>query len=311
MIRILFLTSGNTANVFVKEQADALSELDVEISFFFIRGKGALGYLSCLDQLKQHISTWRPAILHAHYGLSGVLANLQREVPVITTYHGCDINRPALRLWSSFSLIFSRSNIFVSEAMRQKVRWLKKNSHFVVPMGVNTNVFFEMDQNEARKQLGLVSGKKYILFSSDFSNPVKNYQLASKAVKLLDDKVELLELKGYSREQVNLLMNACDLGLLTSIREGSSLFVKELMYVNRQIVSTNVGDVKSVFGNTSGCYVTGFEAQDICEKITLALRHSQETGRTAGRNRIFHLGLDSDTVAVKVRQIYQSIVSRG
>jgi glycosyltransferase involved in cell wall biosynthesis len=310
-MRVLFLTSGNTQNIFVKEQADALSELGVDPFFYSIQGKGILGYLSCLDDLKKTICLRHPAIVHAHYGLSGVLANLQRTVPVITTYHGCDINRLALRWWSSIPLVFSRNNIFVSQAMHQKIHWLNKTTHFVIPMGVNTHAFYEMDQKEARKQLNLDLDKTYVLFSSDFLIPVKNYELAVTAIDMLEKEVELLELKGYSREQVNLLMNACDAGLLTSVREGSPMFVKELMCVNRQIVATDVGDVKTVCGDIPGCHVTGFDPGDIAEKINLALQHSRTEGRTKGRERIFQLGLDGRTIAKKVLKIYRQVVPKG
>jgi glycosyltransferase involved in cell wall biosynthesis len=128
---------------------------------------------------------------------------------------------------------------------------------------------------------------------------------------MLEEEIELLELKGYSRKQVNLLMNACDVGLLTSVREGSPMVVKEMMCVNRQIVSTDVGDVKIVCNGISGCYVTGFDPGDIAEKITAALRHSRTEGRTKGRERIFQLGLDGRTIAEKVFQIYRQVASRG
>ena len=41
---------------------------------------------------------FKPDIIHAHYGLSGLLANLQRSIPVVTTYHGSDINLPKVFL---------------------------------------------------------------------------------------------------------------------------------------------------------------------------------------------------------------------
>jgi teichuronic acid biosynthesis glycosyltransferase TuaC len=172
-MRVFFIISGNTMNVFVKEQAAELSVLGVEAIFFPILGKGVSGYLSSLNYLKKMIRLHHPAIVHAHYGLSGVLANLQRLVPVITTYHGCDINRLALRCWSSIPLVLSRKNIFVSQAMQQKIHWLNKKTHFVIPMGVNTHTFYEMDQKVARKQLNLDPDKTYVLFSSDFQFQLK------------------------------------------------------------------------------------------------------------------------------------------
>ena len=46
-MKVLICASGNadTLSPFVKEQAESLKELDVEIDYFLIRGKGIWGYL--------------------------------------------------------------------------------------------------------------------------------------------------------------------------------------------------------------------------------------------------------------------------
>lgn len=62
-----------------------------------LQGKGINGYFKNLSAQKK-IKEFHPDIIHAHYGLSGLFANLQRKVPVVTTYHGSDINeRKVLR----------------------------------------------------------------------------------------------------------------------------------------------------------------------------------------------------------------------
>ena len=66
-------------------------------------------------------------------------------------------------------------------------------------------------------------------FASNFSNKVKNYQLAKKALKHLNKKIHLIELVGYNRDEVNILLNAVDFLLMTSISEGSHQIIKEAM----------------------------------------------------------------------------------
>ena len=100
---------------FVEEQARALLQQGCEVVFFGVQGKGIWGYLRCLPALKRAIRQHQPDLIHAHYGLSGLLANLQRIVPVVTTYHGSDINKPNILRFSKIAMRLSVRNIFVSK----------------------------------------------------------------------------------------------------------------------------------------------------------------------------------------------------
>ena len=116
-MKILIIASdkGGKFAPFIEEQIAALQACDVEIIRYGITGKGILGYLRELPALCRLIRTERPDLIHAHYGLSGLLANLQRLVPVVTTYHGSDINEPAILRLSKIAMRLSAYNIFVSK----------------------------------------------------------------------------------------------------------------------------------------------------------------------------------------------------
>ena len=125
--------------------------------------------------------------------------------------------------------------------------------------------------------------------------------MAKKAIDLIQyENVELIELKNYSRREVNLLLNAVDLALMTSITEGSPQFIKEAMACNCPIVSTNVGDVDEVIKNTDGCYIASDNAADISVKIIQALKFGK---RTNGRSQIDHF--DNKIISSKIIKIYQ------
>lgn len=270
-MKVLFVCSKNSGGIspFVSEQADALSIAGVQVVIFTIIGKGLIGYLGNLKRLKKTINDFQPDIVHAHYGLTGLLANFQRKVPVVTTFHGCDINRFSLRLFSYVPLLFSAFNIFVSAAQVKKVRYIARK-HLVVPCGVDFNVFKPVDKTNARMQLGWNTDKKYVLFSSGFDRPEKNAQLAKDALSLMPD-VELVELKGFSRAEVVLAMNASDVGLLTSLREGSPMFIKEMMACKRPIVSTNVGDVEEQLTGLKGCFIVPFDTHAVVYALNKAM----------------------------------------
>jgi glycosyltransferase involved in cell wall biosynthesis len=113
-------------------------------------------------------------------------------------------------------------------------------------------------------------GNKDILFAGCFINDVKDPELAKAAVECLKQQnrrvnghVELVELKGYIRSEVAMLLNASDCMLLTSHQEGSPQVVKETMACCCPVVSVDVGDVATTIGGLDGFVITTREPADI------------------------------------------------
>lgn len=304
-MKILFVCSKNSGGIspFVSEQANALTDAGMQVEIFTIIGKGLTGYLRNFKNLKKTISEFKPDVVHAHYGLTGLLANLQRKVPVVTTFHGCDINRLSLRLFSYIPLLFSKFNIFVSAAQVTKVK-LVARKHAVIPCGVDLNVFKPTSKVDARLQLGWETDRKYVLFSSNFDRPEKNAQLAKDSLSLMPD-VTLVELKGFSRTEVVLAMNAADVGLLTSFREGSPMFIKEMMACKRPVVSTNVGDVEEQLTGLKGCFVIPFDALAVVNALKVAM--SYETVEVDVER---YQKIDNQYVASELIGIYSTIIKK-
>jgi teichuronic acid biosynthesis glycosyltransferase TuaC len=299
-MKVLIVCSANSGKIapFIEEQVASLQALGIEMDYFFIQQKGIVGYLKLRKPLIQKIKDYKPDLIHAHYGLSGLLANLQRIVPVVTTYHGSDINNSTVFIFSFFSIVLSSHNIFVSEKNRKKSFLPYKNS--LIPCGVNTQLFKPTEKNQSRLELGLEVETKLVLFSGAFNNVVKNSKLAISAVSLLPE-VQLIEMKGYSRKQVALFMNAVDVALMTSHSEGSPQFIKEVMACNCPIVSVDVGDVADMIRGIDGCYIAHYDATDIADKLNLAISFGKQT---TGRKRIEELRLDSVLVAERIVDIY-------
>lgn len=300
-MKILIVCSENSGKIapFIIEQVDSIRNLSNDVEFFTVKQKGFLGYLRSRKPLLSKIKDFQPDIIHAHYGLSGLLANLQRKVPVVATYHGSDINNPKVLRFSRLSVQLSKHNIFVSE---KNIRIADVNKkHSLIPCGIDTAVFAPKDKSDARTKLGLDTEKNYILFAGSFSNDVKNPALAIEAVKLVPN-AELIELKGYTREEVALLMNAVDVCLMTSHTEGSPQFIKEAMACNCPIVSVDVGDVKEVISEVEGCYMVNYDAVEVASDLQKALGFNT---RTNGRKRIEELKLDLSEVAKRVVDVYK------
>lgn len=307
-MRILIVASYNQDRFapFIVEQVEALKRVGCEIGFFGVRGKGVKGYLKNLPALKKEIMTFQPNVIHAHYGLSGLLANLQMEVPVVTTYHGSDINDKMVLPFSKMAIRLSEWNIFVSQKTMLKVGI--KGNCTLLPCGTDLCNMQLTEKNEARRLMGLDVGKVFVLFAGAFENTVKNAALAKETVSLLhDNRVELLELKGYSREQVILLMCAANAFLLTSFSEGSPQVVKEAMACGCPIVSVDVGDVKERIEGLEGCFIsTTHNAKELAELLQKALSFE---GRTQGRKKLMTDGLDNNIVTQQLIGIYKKVVS--
>lgn len=312
-MKVLIVCSGTQGilSPFIKEQMDSSAKFGIEFSLFQIKKRGFLGYLLHLIPLRRIIKKIKPDLIHAHYGMSGLLANLQHSVPVVTTFHGSDINDANEFNYSKWAHRLSAASIFVEKSMLQKTK--KHDKSVIIPCGVDTSVFYPVSKIEASKKMGINSENLNILFSSAFNNPVKNYLLAKKSCDKVEIKagrgINLIELKSHRRDQVNLLMNASDCVLLTSFSEGSPQFIKEAMACNCPIVTTNVGDVEWVLGNTEGCYLTSFKPEDVAEKIKLAIEFRETYRQTRGRERIIELGLDSETVAKKIIEVYEKVLN--
>lgn len=304
-MRILVVASFNKGRFapFLLEQTKALESLGCELSFFGLQGKGVDGYLKNLPALKSQIEVFKPDVIHAHYGLSGLLANMQRKVPVVTTYHGSDINDKKVLPFSSMAMRLSAWNVFVSQKTMDIVS--PKRNFVLQPCGIDLCDLQLTSKEEARGKMHLEEIRKYILFAGAFDNAVKNAPLAKETAAQLGDDVELLELKGYTREEVTLLMCAVDAFLMTSISEGSPQVVKEAMVCGCPIVSVDVGDVKERVGGIAGCYVSQtYEPEELGELLRQALSFK---GKTMGRKRIVADGLDNRQVAIKLMKIYESI----
>ncbi|MDR2823969.1 MAG: glycosyltransferase [Prevotellaceae bacterium] len=304
-MKVLIVCSINSGKIapFIAEQADFLKKTACEVDFFTVEGKGISGYLKNWKVFLRKIADFQPDIIHAHYGLSGLLANLQRRVPVVTTYHGSDINNPKVLRFSKIAISLSRFNIFVSKKNIEKAK--PKKNYALLPCGVDTEIFFPLDnKNEIRKKLNFDIGEKYILFSSSFDNKVKNYDLAKKSVENLDNAI-LLELKGYTREQVALLMNAVDCVLMTSFTEGSPQFIKEAMACDCPIVSVDVGDVCKNLEGIINCYVIAdYDEKEIAVCLQRVLEKNE---RTNGHEKIIELNLDNKLVINRLMEIYKNI----
>lgn len=309
-------------NQFIKEQVEAITQVacdmpsgkckveSVKSEFYLVRGKGIAGYIHEIPKLRNAIQQFQPDVIHAHYGLCGLLANVAtRRIPVVTTYHGSDINKPKPRKFSKVSIRLSAWNIFVSQRTMDIVHGTELKHCSLIPCGVDMTDDQLQRREEARKVLGWKESDKKVLFAGMFED-IKGPELAKAAIENLRLQIadlELIELKGYTREEVNRLMCAVDCLLMASKSEGSPQVIKEAMACGCPIVSTDVGDVSERVAGVEGCFVLhNRDAQEMATAIKKAFAYK---GKTRGREKVIADGLDNREIARKLLKIYEQVKS--
>ena len=311
---------------FVLEQGESLRQLGIEVEYMSVRGN----YFLAVREPKRRIRECQPDIVHAHFGLSAITAELQSLVPVVTTFHNGETLNWHVNLMTSLFSLCAKHVVYVAQHIHDLVYFKAKN-HSIIPCGINMNDCHVIDQIAARQQLGFEDGVKYILFGGGFDNQRKNYAILREAVERIEQapwvpieggercgNIVCLEMKGLSRAECVLRMNACDLFALPSHSEGSPQALKEAMACNCPIVATDIADVRTLLSELPGHYILRnprktHERWDADEKsldeMTELLQEAlQFSGRTNGRDRILEMGLSNEQVAQRLIAIYQSLV---
>lgn len=307
-MKVLLICSKNSGKVvpFISEQADSLASMGVSIDWFFIEQKGIIGYLRMIPKFLKKNKSSQPDVIHAHYGLCGLVANMQRKTPVVTTYPGSDINTSYVRFFSILSMWLSKKNIFMGDRQLKKVeKWGNSIKNIIIPYGIDLGSFYAKSKEEARKILGFTNEQKIALFAGRFSREVKNAPLAFSAVNLIKG-LELHELTGnYSREEMCTLMNAVDVSLMTSFSEGSPQFIKETLACGCPVVSVDVGDVKEVIAGVENCYIAERNPEDIAAKLEKVLAKNE---RVEGSHIVDKYDLKK--IANELLAIYISVLQK-
>ena len=308
-MRVLFVSSGNSKSgitATVQSQGESLKKNGIELDYFAIQRKGAKGYIQSIARLRKFIKKKNYNLIHAHYFLSAIVASLSSKLPMVVSLMGSDTHMNLF--WKRIIKLFYRFrwNVTIVKSARMKTG-ISLDDAFVIPNGLDFHLFKPIERSVAKIKVGFNDNRHHIVFIANPERPEKKYSLAKKAIELIkNDHVELNTVSNVVQKIIPYYINSADVLLLTSSREGSPNVVKEAMACNCPIVSTDVGDVKEVIGNTEGCYICSYKPEDVANKIKLALDFGK---RTDGRKNIKHL--DENIIAKKIIDLYKKVLGNN
>jgi glycosyltransferase involved in cell wall biosynthesis len=293
-----------TYGIFVHDQIEDLAGLGVDVTTLFIDGsEHRSNYFRGVQELRRLLSRREFDLVHAHYGLTGAVAIAQRQVPVVTTFHGSDCEITWQRVVSRTVARWC-TPVFVSQDLAMR---LGCEAAHVIPAGVDLEVFQPINQADARRALGWPEKEHVALLPGSRGNPVKNAALFDAAIAAARRDLPDLRgasLEGLSRKQVALTMNACDVVVMTSTSEGSPVTVKEALACCIPVVSVPVGDIESLVGGLLGCAIVARDPSLIGKRIVDAV---SAKGRSEFRARV--MPFSRQQVASRVLDVYQRAVA--
>jgi glycosyltransferase involved in cell wall biosynthesis len=319
VLSVLPLPVVPSGMVFARRQIESLEKLGVENRSFFIPSKNLslLSAFRSFGKLRKEIRSFKPDIIHVHYGLLyAFMAAFSSLRPLVITFQGSDINTIRSRslfrnvygqILSNLAGLRARILICVSPNLLKNIRW-GKNKVIIVPPGINTEVFREMDREQCRGILGWNREDKVVLFNAN--NPVvKRLDLAKETLEYLVKEIpgarlEVLDGTLEDDSRIPVLLNASDALLICSDSEGSPTMVKEALACNCPVVGVDVGDVRQRLEGVNRCVV----AEKDPLKLAVALKQVVGSGRSAdGRKKLLSDGLSEEETAKKILRIYEQI----
>lgn len=299
-------------------QIGSIRALGHTLDVLEIRGLKGLKYLQCWPRL---LARSRAAdLVHAHYGYCGLLARVQIGRPLVVSFMGDDLlGTPDA---SGHSGAFSRMVVAADVRLAARADAVIVKSPemaevvapvpaAVIPNGVDLGMFRPADRTAAGASLGWASDQHYVLFGGRPEEARKDFPLARAAVleaeQALGAPITLVPLRGVVPEDVPIYMNACGAMIFTSMWEGSPNVVKEAMACNLPVVSVPVGDVATLLDGVEQCAIRPRDPRSLGAALADVVAAGR---RTNGRAALLEKGLDQASVAKRVVEVYERVLSR-
>jgi len=228
---------------------------------------------------------WRPDVLYGHFiSPAGIVAARLSQITGIPAFIAYGESRP----WSIETIGVKRSqrllssvNGFIAVSSKNKKELLEygiadEERIAVFPNGVDRNIFYPRDKEEARKTLGWSLDKFVVIFVGHF-NERKGLLRLDEAVKNLDDVFVAYVGEGKLRPtakntlhcgpvehaRLPLLLSAADIFVLPTLHEGCCNAIIEALACGLPVVSSNLDFNKDVLNNDNSLLIDPHKIDEI------------------------------------------------
>jgi glycosyltransferase involved in cell wall biosynthesis len=291
--------------VFVRDQLEALCRIDGVDAELFALTPGRSGYMRGVRELRNHIKSRHYDVVHAHYGLTGWVANLAGARPLMVTYHGTDLRHEKVGPWSKRLAKRVDQASVVSEDLGRELAGIKLRRPLeIAPVGVNLERATPMPRDRARAALGLDPERNFILFPADPARPEKRHDRAVVLLKEFSD-VELLTLGGVEPTEVSAWYSAADAVLIPSEYEGFGLAALESIACGTPVIATPTGIATEALKGLPNAYCVDFDL-GVWRDTLASLFDSPGTTVPGGRERAARYS--TDAMAQRLVAIYERLV---
>ncbi|WP_418280227.1 glycosyltransferase family 4 protein [Halorubrum sp. DTA98] len=307
-MRVLNLVTSDEARFFNQQveilEGRGVEQTTISLPTSSVEGNGRRSVVDYLRLLPPTIyrSMGEYDLLHANSGLTAPAAVLQCRLPTVVSLWGTDL----MGRYGPITKQFTKrcdSVIVMSEEMEEQYG----HDCHVIPHGIDLERFTPQPREESAERLEWDPDTKHVLFPYPRERAVKDFprakRIVSEASCRIDDDVELHTVTGVPHESMSLYMNAADVLLLTSEREGSPNSVKEAMACNLPVVSTPVGDVPERLVGVSPSVVSDDDAT-LVSGVTDVLASGR---RSNGREKAHEVSITR--MADQLMDVYRDVAT--
>ena len=291
----------------VHDQVDELRRLGVEIEVFSFP-VGRKEYAPATRGLRRRLRHESFDLVHAHYGLAGLVAAAAGAKPLLVTYHGTDVRHRTVGALSRrlarravLNAAVSRS-LFEPDGDRPGLPLLPGRSA-VLPCGPDLRRFTPMPRGEARKQLGLQPDEGFLFFPANPDRPEKRHDRAAELARACEAR--LITGGHIDPDAMPLWLNAASVVLITSDYEGFGMATLEALSCQVPVLSTPVGIAPFVLKGVGGCLAEPFDVARWKPVADEHLGHLDPRVAGAGRAAAF----SAERMAARVLVAYEEVLA--
>ena len=260
------------AGIFMHQQVEAVCEEGIHLDVHYMGNlRDPKDIISAYSNLKKQSQNYD--LIHAQFGSAcGYIVSRLGNVKILSLrgsdWYGNTSGTTLSRIHSILQKTLTRKClrkyngiIVMSHRMKSEVqRFSPQSKIWVLPDGVNLEIFKPLDRTKAREMLKEKSDKTiWVFFPSLLEfNSLKRPELAQEAVReaqKIRPDIKLIIGSGIPHAQMPLYYNASNVVLMTSTHEGWPNSIKEALACNTPFVCTDVSDLKMISSQEETCKV--------------------------------------------------------